>query len=156
MSQPKTGKKLYLILFALLSVSETHTVIYLNSIQVTGTDNKDMTWRHMLKVLQYTGGHDLFSIGRRRSPAVSTADIPLVSQGAFFQHIHASEPEHWPAYDLVIRAIVKIFKRELLVEINYNCIRTVDKWNNISFPSPIIVRPNLSLFWVTYNIIIIF
>ena len=46
------------------------------------------------KVLQYTGGHDLFSIGRRRSPAVSTADIPLVSQGAFFQHIHASEPEH--------------------------------------------------------------
>ena len=22
------------------------------------------------------------------------ADIPLVSQGAFFQHIHASEPEH--------------------------------------------------------------
>ena len=47
-----------------------------------------------LKVLQYTGGHDLFSIGRRRSPAVSTADIPLVSQGAFFQHIHASEPEH--------------------------------------------------------------
>ena len=47
-----------------------------------------------LKVLQYMGGHDLFSIGRRRSPAVSTADIPLVSQGAFFQHIHASEPEH--------------------------------------------------------------
>ena len=46
------------------------------------------------KVLQYTGGHNLFSIGRRRSPAVSTADIPLVSQGAFFQHIHASEPEH--------------------------------------------------------------
>ena len=46
------------------------------------------------KVLQYTGGHDLFSIGRRRSQAVSTADIPLVSQGAFFQHIHASEPEH--------------------------------------------------------------
>ena len=71
-----------------------------------------------LKVLQYTGGHDLFSIGRRRSPAVSTADIPLVSQGTFFQHIHASEPEHWPAYNLVIRAIVKIFKRELLVEIN--------------------------------------
>ena len=112
----------------------------------------------LFKVLQYTGGHDLFSIGRRRSPAVSTADIPLVSQGAFFQHIHASEPEHWPAYNLVIRAIVKIFKRELLVEINYNCIRTVDKWNtsNISFPSPIIVRPNLSLFWVTYNIILIF
>ena len=48
----------------------------------------------IFKVLQYTGGHDLFSIGRRRSPAVSTADIPLVSQGAFFQHIHASEPEH--------------------------------------------------------------
>ena len=47
-----------------------------------------------VKVLQYTGGHDLFSIGRRRSPAVSNADIPLVSQGAFFQHIHASEPEH--------------------------------------------------------------
>ena len=79
------------------------------------------------KVLQYTGGHNLFSIGRRRSPAVSTADIPLVSQGAFFQHIHASEPEHRPAYNLVIRAIVKIFKRELLVEINYNRIRTVDK-----------------------------
>ena len=49
---------------------------------------------YTIKVLQYTGGHDLFSIGRRRSPAVSTADIPLVSQGAFFQHIHASEPEH--------------------------------------------------------------
>ena len=40
----------------------------------------------------------------------------LEAQGAFFQHIHASEPEHWPGYNLVIRAIVKIFKRELLVE----------------------------------------
>ena len=58
------------------------------------------------------GGHDLFSIGRRRGAAVSTADSPLSSQGAFFQHIHASEP----GYNLVIRAIVKIVKRELLVE----------------------------------------
>ena len=71
-----------------------------------------------IKVFQYTGGHDLFSIGRRRGAAVSTADIPLSSQGAFFQHNDASEPEHWPGYKLVIRAIVKIqvFKRELLVE----------------------------------------
>ena len=49
MPQPKTGKTLYLILFALLSVSETHIVIYLYIIQVTGTDNKDTTWRQMLK-----------------------------------------------------------------------------------------------------------
>ena len=61
---------------------------------VPPTANKTQNITVTIKVLQYTGGHDLFSIGRRRSPAVSTADIPLVSQGAFFQHIHASEPEH--------------------------------------------------------------
>ena len=63
---------------------------FLNSGAATFISNISL----LSKVLQYTGGHDLFSIGRRRSPAVSTADIPLLSQGAFFQNIHASEPEH--------------------------------------------------------------
>ena len=60
--------------------------------------------------------HYLFSIGRRRGAAVSTADSPLSSNGHFFNHIHACEPEHWPGYNLVIRGIMKMIKRELLVE----------------------------------------
>ena len=43
-------------------------------------------------------------------------------------HIHASEPERWPGYNLVIRAIVKIFKRELLSsKTNDNCMITVNE-----------------------------
>ena len=39
---------------------------------------------------------------------------------------------------------MKILKSKLLVE---NCMRTENESKNISFPSPNIARPNLSIFW---------
>ena len=79
-----------------------------------------------LKVLQCGGGG-----GGGGGGGVGTISFQLAADGvqpsrpqtfhfqaraSYFNHIHATEPEHWPGYNLGICAIVKIFKRELLVE----------------------------------------
>ena len=107
-----------------------------------------------LKVLQYRGPWSLFN-------RLQTGCSRLDSRQSTFKPGRIFPVIFMPVslnIDLVItlwsEQLWKYSKENCWSKTNENCMRTVNEWNNISFPSPIIVPPKFIL--VSYNINLIF